>query len=101
MSGCTINFELHSPGLGGRVISSGAGVVPSVFVGHSADDQHTSSGTNRSRDNPQVRGNVTAVEEPRNCQRLVSFAHNARHLGKLSLVHHISSEGERKQFRRL
>ena len=98
MSGCTINFELHSPGLGGRVISSGAGVVPSVFVGHSADDQHTSSGTNRSRHNAQVWGNLTPVEEPRYCQWLISLCHNTRHLGESTLVQYISSEGERKQF---
>ena len=95
---CTINFQLHRPRLGGGEVSSGAGIVPSVFVGDAANDEHTSSGTNRGGGNAQVRSDVTAVEEPRYGEGLVSLTDNARHLGKLSLVHYISSEGQRKQF---
>ena len=95
---CTINSQLHRLGLGGGEVLGRAGVVPAVLVGDAADDEHTSSGTNRRRHNAQVRRNVTAVEEPGNRERLVSFTDNTRHLGKLSLVHYICSEGERKQF---
>ena len=94
----TINSQLHSLGHGGGFISSRASVVPSVFVGDLTDNQHASSGTNRSRDNAQVWSNVTPVEEPRYCQGLISLCYNTRHLGEPTLIQHISSEGERKQF---
>ena len=94
----TINSQLNCLGHGGCLVSSRASVVSSVFVGDTTDNQHASSGTNRSRHNPQVWGDLTPVEEPRYCQGLVSLCYNARHLGEPSLVQHISSEGERKQF---
>ena len=97
----TINSQLHCPSHRGGFISSRASVVSSVFVGDTTDNQHASSGTNRGRHNAQVRGDLTPVEEPRYCQRLVSLCHNTRHLGEPTLVQYVSSEGERKQFRGL
>ena len=94
----TINSQLHRLSHGVCLVPSRASVVSSVFVGHSTDNQHTSSGTNRSRHNAQVWGNLTPVEEPRYCQWLISLCHNTRHLGESTLVQYISSEGERKQF---
>ena len=94
----TINSQLNCLGHGVCLVSGRASVVSSVFVGDTTDNQHASSGTNRCRHNAQVWGDLTAVEEPRYCQWLVSLGHDTRHLGEATLVQYISSEGERKQF---
>ena len=94
----TINSELDCLSQGGCLVSGRASVVSSVFVGDTTDNQHASSGTNRSRHNAQVWGDLTPVEEPRYRQWLITLGHNTRHLGEATLVQYISSEGERKQF---
>ena len=94
----TINSQLNCLSHGVCLVSGRASVVSSVFVGDTTDDQHASSGTNRSRHNAQVWGDLTAVEEPRYRQWLISLGHNTRHLGEPTLVQYVSSEGERKQF---
>ena len=65
------------------------------------NDEHAAPGPDVGGGDPQVRGDVCPMKSPRNCQWFVSFGDDARHLSKPPLIHHIRTEGQRKQFWRL
>ena len=96
----TINFEQSGPGLGAGLVTDRAGVLPTVSVTHTGDDQHAPPPPHGGGEDPQVGPDVLPVKGPGDTEWLIPHHGDTAELGKVTLVNDIPAECEWDQLGR-
>ena len=90
----TIDFEQSCPGLGPGLVTDSAGVLPTVSVTHTGDDQHAPSPPHGGGEDAQVGPDVLPVKGPGDGERLIPHHGDTTELGKATLVNNLPAECE-------
>ena len=97
---CTINSQECGPGLAASLVGDSTGVLTTVSVSNTRDDQHAAPPAHWRGQDAQVRPDVLAMEGPGDAQWFVSHHGNTTQLGKVALINNILAEGQWDQLGR-